>query len=98
MKIKIFRIIMTIALICTLFTIYRFSSQNGTQSKGISTKVSRFILNFSNTYKEANAKEQRRMLDRTNAIIRKIAQFSIYTLLGLTIMGLMTKTKLPSSY
>lgn len=94
MKIKIFRIIMTIALVCTLFTIYKFSSQNGTQSKGISTKVSQFILNFSNTYKEANTKEQTKMLNRTNAIIRKIAHFSIYTLLGLTIMGLMTKTKL----
>ena len=98
MKIKIFRIIMTIALICTLFRIYRFSRQNGTQSKGISTKRSRLILNFRNTYKEANAKEQRRMLNRTNAIIRKIAHFSIYTLLGLTIMGLMTKTKLKDTW
>ena len=98
MKIKIFRIIMGIALLCTLFTIYRFSAQNGTQSKGISTKVSQFILNFSNTYKEANAEEQTRMLNRTNAIIRKIAHFSIYTLLGLTIMGLMTKTKLKDKW
>lgn len=98
MKIKIFRIITGIALLCTLFTIYRFSSQNGTQSKGISTKVSQFILNFSNTYKEANTKEQTRMLNRTNAIIRKIAHFSIYTLLGLTIMGLMTKTKLKDKW
>lgn len=98
MKIKIFRIITGIALLCTLFTIYRFSGQNGTQSKGISTKVSQFILNFSNTYKEANTKEQTRMLNRTNAIIRKIAHFSIYTLLGLTIMGLMTKTKLKDKW
>ena len=98
MKIKIFRIIMIIALLCTMFTIYRFSSQNGTQSKGISTKVSQFILNFSNTYKEANTKEQTRMLNRTNAIIRKIAHFSIYTLLGLIIMGLMTKTKLKDKW
>ena len=98
MKIKIFRIITGIALLCTLFTIYRFSGQNGTQSKGISTKVSQFILNFSNTYKEANAEEQTRMLNRTNAIIRKIAHFSIYTLLGLTIMGLMTKTKLKDKW
>ncbi len=98
MKIKIFRIVLTIILIGTLFTIYKFSSQNGTQSKGISTKVSEFILNFSNTYKEANTKEQTRILNKTNAIIRKIAHFSIYTLLGLTIMGLMTKTKLKDKW
>lgn len=98
MKIKIFRTIMIIALLCTMFTIYRFSSQNGTQSKGISTKVSQFILNFSNTYKEANTKEQTRVLNKTNAIIRKIAHFSIYTLLGLIIMGLMTKTKLKDKW
>ena len=94
MKIKIFRIMMTIALLFTLFIIFGFSSQNGTQSKGISTKVSEIILNFSNTYKKADINEQTRMLNRTNAIIRKLAHFSIYTLLGLEIMGLMTKTKL----
>ena len=94
MKIKIFRIMMTIALLFTLFIIFGFSSQNGTQSKGISTKVSEIILNFSNIYKKADINEQTRMLNRTNAIIRKLAHFSIYTLLGLEIMGLMTKTKL----
>lgn len=85
---------MTIALLFTLFIIFGFSSQNGTQSKGISTKVSEIILNFSNIYKKADINEQTRMLNRTNAIIRKLAHFSIYTLLGLEIMGLMTKTKL----
>lgn len=93
MKTKLFRILMIILCICTLFTIYGFSNQNGIQSKGISTKISKCILNFSSQYREMDTKEKTRILNRTNAIIRKVAHFSIYTLLGIFLMGMMTKTK-----
>ncbi len=98
MKTHVFRVIMTVLLICTLFTIFRFSSQNGTQSKGISTKVTEFILSFSQKYQEADAKEKTQIRNRTNAIIRKVAHFSIYTLLGFLLMGLMTKTKIKEKW
>ena len=98
MKTHVFRVIMTVLLICTLFTIFRFSSQNGTQSKGISTKVTEFILSFSQKYQEADTKEKTQIRNRTNAIIRKVAHFSIYTLLGFLLMGLMTKTKIKEKW
>ncbi len=94
MKTNIFRGIMAILLICTLFTIFEFSSQNGTQSKGISTRVTEYILQFSSRYQEADTKEKTQIRNKTNAIIRKLAHFSIYTLLGLFMMGIMTRTKL----
>ena len=98
MKTHVFRVIMTVLLICTLFTIFRFSSQNGTQSKGISTKVTEFILSFSQKYQEVDTKEKTQIRNRTNAIIRKVAHFSIYTLLGFLLMGLMTKTKIKEKW
>lgn len=94
MKTNIFRGIMATLLICTLFTIFEFSSQNGTQSKGISTRVTEYILQFSSRYQEADTKEKTQIRNKTNAIIRKLAHFSIYTLLGLFMMGIMTRTKL----
>lgn len=98
MKIKLFRVITVILIICTMFTIYKFSGQNGTQSKGISTKISKGILNLSSKYRELESKEQKRVLQKTNAVIRKIAHFSIYTMLGLLLMGLMIKTKLQDKW
>ncbi len=94
MKLKIFRIILIIMLFATFFVIFGFSSQNGTQSKGISTKVTDAILSFSDKYKEANAKEKTKIRSRANAVVRKIAHFTIYTILGVLLMGTMTKTKL----
>ena len=94
MKLKVFRIVLILMLVVTFFVIFGFSSQNGTQSKGISTKVTDTILSFSNKYKEANSKEKIRIRNKTNAIIRKIAHFTIYTILGILLMGTMTKTKL----
>ena len=98
MKTNIFRGIMAILLICTLFIIFGFSSQNGTQSKGISTRVTEYILQFSSKYQEADTKEKAQIQNKTNAIIRKVAHFSIYTLLGLFMMGIMTRTKLKDKW
>ena len=94
MKIKIFRIIVLLLLIGTFFIIFRFSSQNGTQSKGISTKVTEVILEKSSKYNQLDNKEKKKVFNRANAVIRKIAHFSIYTLVGLLLMGIMTRTKL----
>lgn len=94
MKIKIFRTIILLLLIGTFFMIFRFSSQNGTQSKGISTKVTEAILEKSSKYNQLDNKEKKKVFNRANAVIRKIAHFSIYTLVGLLLMGIMTRTKL----
>lgn len=98
MKIKLYRIILIILLIGTMTLIFGFSGQDGTQSKGISTKISEGILNLSSKYRELESKEQKKILQRTNAVIRKIAHFSVYTLLGILLMGLMIKTKLQNKW
>lgn len=90
--------ILIILLIGTMILIFGFSGQDGTQSKGISTKMSEGILNLSPKYKEMQGQEQKKVLQRTNAVIRKIAHFSVYTLLGILLMGLMIKTKLQNKW
>lgn len=92
MKIKLYRIILIILLIGTMILIFGFSGQDGTQSKGISTKISEGILNLSPKYKEMQGQEQKKVLQRTNAVIRKIAHFSVYTLFGVLLMALVIKT------
>lgn len=94
MKIKIYRVVILIFLISTLFTIYGFSNQNGTQSKGVSTRITEKILQFSHHYQELEKEEQKQVFNRTNAVIRKIAHFSIYALLGLLIMAMMLKSNI----
>ena len=94
MRIKILRIILLILIICTMFIIFGFSSQNATESKGISTKISEYVLKFNKTYQQANQKEKASILKKTNAIMRKVAHFSIYTVLGILLTGAMMHTKL----
>lgn len=84
--------ILIILLIGTMILIFGFSGQDGTQSKGISTKISEGILNLSPKYKEMQGQEQKKVLQRTNAVIRKIAHFSVYTLFGVLLMALVIKT------
>lgn len=81
MKINIIRTIIMILLLATFVTIFHFSSQNGEESGNLSGRIAKFLvekLPITNT---------KQTLKRTEAIIRKIAHFSIYTLLGFLLMS-----------
>lgn len=87
MKINIIRVIICILLLYTFFIIFGFSSQNGSESSSVSKKVTSSILDKSKTYQNKTISEKERIFDRTEKIIRKIAHFSIYALVGLLLMG-----------
>lgn len=81
MKINIIRTIIMILLLGTFYMIFGFSNQNGEESGNLSGKIAKFILEvlpIENT--EQNLK-------RTEGVIRKIAHFSIYTLVGFLLMS-----------
>ena len=88
---NIIRIILGILLIGTFFIIFGFSNQSGEESSGISRKVTEFIaekiLNIPD-----NAKQE--IIENMEGIVRKIAHFSIYTLVGILIMAFMSTYKL----
>ncbi len=87
MKTNILRIILIVMLLGTFYIIFGFSSQNGEESSGVSRKVTEIIaekiLRLSDNEKEE-------AMDRMEGVIRKIAHFSIYTLVGLLLMGVLS--------
>ena len=94
MKINLLRIVLLILLFGTFYIIFGFSSQDGEESGGISSRVTEFILEKSNTYKNIDENRQDEIFERTEKIIRKIAHFSIYALVGFLLMGLVSTFKL----
>ncbi len=86
MKINILRGILIILLFGTFFLIFGFSNQNATESSGISEKVSESIVNIFNSNESNETKMQ--LISNIEPIIRKIAHFSIYTVVGILLMAL----------
>ncbi len=91
MKIKIIRVILIALLLCTFGIIFGFSSQNSTKSSGISRKITIKITSNIKSIQEKNETEKAQILHNVEHIIRKIAHFSIYTVVGLLLM-LLCKT------
>lgn len=85
MKTKIvMRIISMLLLIETFFIIFGFSNQNGEESGNLSGKIAQFVVK---QLPEEKIENKEQFLIRTEKVIRKIAHFSIYTLVGLLLMS-----------
>ena len=98
MKINILRIILILLLLCTFFVIFGFSSQDGETSGGLSRNITNKILQISNKYNTLGQEEKEQMADKTEKIIRKVAHFSIYTVVGLLLMGLLSTYKIKENW
>lgn len=96
-KINILRAILIILLLATFIRIFCFSNQNGTQSSGISRKVTEIVTSNIKKVQNMPQEEKEKFLAHTEKIIRKLAHFSIYTVLGLLMMSLMSTYKLKQS-
>ena len=97
MKLNIIRTILIILLLGTFYIIFGFSSQNSTQSAGISRKITNIITANIKSIQEKDDKAKEEILYKIEHIIRKIAHFSIYTVVGLLMMSLMSTYKLKQS-
>ena len=94
MKINIVRVILIIALIGTFSIIFGFSNQDSKTSGGISQKVTEFIIKFIPSIQQTEENQREEIIDRIESVIRKIAHFSIYTLVGFLLMSLMSTYKM----
>ncbi len=94
MKLNIIRTILIIALIGTFSTIFGFSNQDSKTSGGISQKVAEFVIKFIPSIQQAERNQREEVIDRIESVIRKIAHFSIYTLVGFLLMSLMGTYKI----
>lgn len=88
MQKNVLRGILIVLLLCTFYIIFGFSSQDGEKSGGISKKITGFILEKSSKYNSLEQMKKEEVSKRTEIIIRKIAHFSIYTLVGFLLMAL----------
>lgn len=84
-KIIALRIILLILLIVTCFTIFKFSAQEVSQSDGTSKMVLAKIIDI--IFKDINQDKRFQLIEQWNILIRKLAHFSIYTLVGIWSMS-----------
>ena len=92
MKKIILRIILLILLGVTFYIIFGFSNQNGDESSSISRKVTEYIVNLLPNIQ--NETDKTFLIEHGEIIVRKLAHFSIYTIVGILMMSLMYTFKL----
>lgn len=88
MKINILRGILILLLLGTFIMIFNFSSEDSDKSGSTSQKITNEITKNIKTIQKLNKAEKTKTLDRIESIIRKIAHFSLYTLVGLLLMAI----------
>ena len=87
-KLIIAKTILCILIFTNFITIFGFSEQNGEQSTGLSRKITLDVLNTFGEYEEPLTEKQEAQVLNVEYIIRKLAHFSIYAVLGLLLMSL----------
>lgn len=83
------RILFLVMLALTFYIIFNFSAQDGEASGSISTKVTEFIVNILSKVKNMDASLKLHYITKLEPIIRKLAHFGVYTVVGFSVMGLM---------
>ena len=87
MKKILLRIIFLLLLCSTFFSIFGFSSQNGVESSGLSRKVTTKFVNIFPYTRNLSDDVKEKLIEHGEIIVRKLAHFSIYTVVGIFIMA-----------
>ena len=88
MKVKVIRFILVLVLLVTFGMIFNFSNQDSKKSGSTSQKVTEAITKDIKAIQELNKNEKARVIDKIEDVIRKIAHFSLYALVGFLLMAL----------
>ncbi len=88
MKKNILRFILMLLLIFTCYIIFGFSNQDGEKSSSISRKITEIITKNIKDIQNLNKNKKAIVLKKIEYIVRKIAHFTLYTLVGFLIMSL----------
>lgn len=87
MKVNILRIILITLILGTFYVIFGFSSQDSKKSGGLSEKVTTIIAEKFNILKDKTTQERENIINKMEKVIRKLAHFSIYTVVGILLMS-----------
>ena len=94
MKINILRIVL-ITMLLTLFTfIFGFSNQDAEQSSSLSRQITEDVTKNIESIQKLEPNKKEEILGKIEHIIRKLAHFSLYTLVGILSMSLMSTYKI----
>ncbi len=94
MKINILRAFLIALLITQMWIIFGFSGQNGDESGSISRKITEAVTKNISSIQNLEKEEKEEVLRKIEHIIRKLAHFSLYTIIGILLMSLMSTYKL----
>ena len=83
------RVLFLILLAIAFYVIFNFSAQNGEISGSLSMKVTEFIVNLVSKIKTMDISRKIYYIEKLHPIIRKLAHFSVYTVVGFSVMGFM---------
>ena len=83
------RVLFLILLAIAFSVIYNFSAQNGEMSGSLSQKVTEFIVKIVSKVKTMDSVTKLHWIEKLHPIIRKLAHFGVYTVVGFSIMGFM---------
>ena len=88
MKLNLIRIILITIIAFISITIFSFSNQDAEESSSISGEVAKILIEMQPKYKNITEEEKQELISEYQKPVRKLAHFSIYTLLGMSIAGL----------
>lgn len=94
MKINILRAILIALLITQMWIIFGFSGQNGDESGSISRKITEAVTKNISSIQNLEKEEKEKVLRKVEHIIRKLAHFSLYAVIGFWLMSLMSTYKI----
>lgn len=97
MKINILRTILIIMLLGIFWTIFGFSNQNGEESGGLSRKITIIITKNIESIQNMKEEEKENKMKQIEHFVRKLAHFSLYTIVGFLTMSLISTYNLKKS-
>ena len=83
------RVLFLIILAIAFYIIFNFSAQDGELSGSLSKKVTEFIVKVISKIKTMDITTQIRWIEKLHPIIRKLAHWGVYTVVGFSVMGFM---------
>ena len=93
MKINILRGILIVLLVLQMWIIFGFSGQDGETSGTISRRITETITKNIKSIQNLEKAEKEKVLKQIEHFIRKLAHFSLYTVVGFLLMSLLSTYK-----
>lgn len=98
MKINILRGFLIALLILQMWIIFGFSGQDGETSGTISRRITETITKNIKSIQNLKKAEKEKVLKQIEHFIRKLAHFSLYTVVGFLLMSLLSTYKIKQKY